>query len=46
VRESRRMEGKEEKCIQSFDKNSEGTAPLGGRRRSWEDNIRINLRSV
>jgi hypothetical protein len=46
VSEACSMNGKEEKCLQHFDEKSEETTQLRGRRRSWEDNIKNNLRNV
>jgi hypothetical protein len=36
--------GGEEKCIQNFGSKLEGKRPLGKIGRTWEDNIRMNLR--
>jgi len=35
-----------ERCVQGFGGETEGRRPLGGPRRRWEDNIRMNLREV
>ena len=35
-----------QRCIQSLVGKAEGKRPLGGSRRTWEDNIKIDLREV
>jgi len=38
--------GREEKCVQNFNREPEGKRPLGRPRRRWEDRIIMDLRQV
>jgi len=40
------MGGGEERCIQGIGEELEGNRPLGRIRRTWDDNIKIDLQEV
>jgi len=37
---------RDDKCVQDFVRKPDGKRPLGRHRRSWEDNIRMDLRET